>query len=396
MKKNIVIVGSGFAGMWAALSASRLIHLHGRKDINVTVIAPDAELKVPPRFYEDKVLQTSSPLRELYEVSNVNFIKGKVKSIGNGVAGYLNGEGEYEEIGYNRLVLATGSELAKPELIGTEYAFNIDQIESAHVFEQHLNGLSSKPETEARNTVVVCGGGLTGIELATELPKRLSKVLPDNEIKVVVVELGSKIAGQFSDELSNVIAEASDALNVEWLLGEGVERIAPDSVTLTSGRVIPTNTVVLTAGVAANAMTRLVNGNRDGRGRLQVDENLRVVGCDNVYATGDVAAAKCDSEGRLALMTCQHAIPMGKFAGNNVAADLIGIEPIPYQQTNYVTCIDLGDWGAVYTETWDQNVKAVKEEAKKIKISITNELIYPPEASRDVVLKQADPLAHFV
>ncbi len=52
--------------------------------------------------------------------------------------------------------------------------------------------------------------------------------------------------------------------------------------------------------------------------------------------------------------------------------------------------------GAVYTETWDQNVKSTQEEAKKIKIAITNELIYPPKADREIVFKQADPLAPFV
>ncbi len=95
-------------------------------------------------------------------------------------------------------------------------------------------------------------------------------------------------------------------------------------------------------------------------------------------------------------MTCQHAIMLGRFVGHNVVADLIGIDPLPYRQVNYVTCLDLGAWGAVYSEGWDQVVKFTKEEGKKIKVSITNELIYPPQAEREVAFAAADPLAPFV
>lgn len=95
-------------------------------------------------------------------------------------------------------------------------------------------------------------------------------------------------------------------------------------------------------------------------------------------------------------MTCQHAILLGKFAGNNAAADLLGIEALPYRQEMYVTCLDLGAWGAVYTEGWDQQVKLTRAEAKKVKQSITRELIYPPVAEKEAAFKMADPYAPFV
>lgn len=103
-----------------------------------------------------------------------------------------------------------------------------------------------------------------------------------------------------------------------------------------------------------------------------------------------------DGERNTALMTCQHAIQLGKFAGHNAAASLLNIAPLPYRQVNYVTCLDLGGWGAVYTEGWEQAVKSVRGEAKKIKIAITNALIYPPAADRAVAFAAADPLAKFV
>jgi len=154
--------------------------------------------------------------------------------------------------------------------------------------------------------------------------------------------------------------------------------------------------VVWTVGVQANPLTEQLDAKRDNQGRLYVDENLQVVGLSGVYATGDVANAATDTLGNTALMTCQHAIQLGKFAGNNVVASLIDIAQLPYRQENYVTCLDLGSWGAVFTEGWDQQVKFVREEAKKIKVSITNELIYPPKAERDSAFAAADPLAPFV
>ncbi len=95
-------------------------------------------------------------------------------------------------------------------------------------------------------------------------------------------------------------------------------------------------------------------------------------------------------------MTCQHAIMLGRFVGYNVAASLLDVAPLPYRQINYVTCLDLGGWGAVFTEGWEQKVTHVREEAKKIKLSITQELIYPPVADRKIAFETADPLAPFV
>lgn len=90
-------------------------------------------------------------------------------------------------------------------------------------------------------------------------------------------------------------------------------------------------------------------------------------------------------------MSCQHAMNLGRSAGNNVAADLLGVEPIPYSQPKYVTCLDLGPWGAVYTEGWEREVKLSGAQAKALKRQINTEWIYPPAADRAEVLASADP-----
>ena len=399
MRKQILIVGAGFAGMWAALSAARLADKH-QQDVDITVIAPQPELRVRPRFYESHVQTLVSPLMPLFDVTGVKFLRGTVEQIlpASKEVSWKDENGEVRLRRYDRLVLASGSHVNRDIVAGAaEHAFDLDQLESAAVLEQHLKDLAGQPESEARNTVVVCGGGFTGIEMALELPGRLREILgQDAKTRVVVVERGAQPGGRWSKELRDVIIEASAELGVEWLVNAEVESVDASGVTLKDGQVIASQTVIWTVGVQANGLTAQIDAPRDRQGRLHVNGNLQVLGHDDIYATGDVAYAATDDKGNHALMTCQHAILLGKFAGNNAAASVLDVAPLPYRQEMYVTCLDLGAWGAVYSEGWDQQVKLKREEAKKLKVSIVSELIYPPKADRAVAFEIADPLAPFV
>ena len=399
MRKQILIIGAGFAGMWAALSAARLADKN-QQDIDITVIAPQPELRVRPRFYESAVQTLVAPLQPLFDVTGVTFLRGTVEKIlpASKEVSWKDTHGETRRHRYDRLVLASGSQVNRSMVAGAaEHAFDLDQLESAAVLEQHLQDLAKQPESEARNTVVVCGGGFTGIEMALELPGRLRDILgADAKTRVVVVERGAQPGARWSQELRDVIAEASTELNVEWMVNTEVESVDASGVTLKDGQTIASQTVIWTVGVQANGLTAQIDAPRDRQGRLHVNANLQVVGHEDIYATGDVAYAATDDKGNHALMTCQHAILLGKFAGNNVAASLLNVEPLPYRQEMYVTCLDLGAWGAVYTEGWDQQVKLTRADAKKLKMSIVSELIYPPKADKAVAFEIADPLAPFV
>jgi NADH:quinone reductase (non-electrogenic) len=118
---------------------------------------------------------------------------------------------------------------------------------------------------------------------------------------------------------------------------------------------------------------------------------LRVPGLAGVFATGDAARATCDDAGNYALMSCQHATRMGAFAGNNAAADLLGVPTRPYHQKAYVTCLDLGEAGALFTRGWERKVEMVGDLAKKTKQGINTVWIYPPKAERAAALASADP-----
>ncbi|HIF4664011.1 TPA: NAD(P)/FAD-dependent oxidoreductase [Citrobacter koseri] len=400
MRKQILIVGAGFSGMWAALSAARLADKHQNDTIDITVIAPQPELRVRPRFYENAVQTLVAPLQPLFDETGVNFLRGTVAQIlpDSKEVSWADASGKTHLHRYDRLILASGSHVNRSLVTGADaHAFDLDQLESAAVLEQHLKDLANKEESDARNTVVVCGGGFTGIEMALELPGRLRDILgADAKTRVVVVERGPQPGARYSEELRNVIIEASEELGVEWLVNTEVESVDATGITLKDGQTIASQTVIWTVGVQANDLTGQIDAPRDRQGRLHVNAQLQVVGHDDIYATGDVAYAATDDKGNHALMTCQHAILLGKFAGNNAAADLLEVTPLPYRQENYVTCLDLGAWGAVYTEGWDQQVKLTRAEAKKLKLSIVSELIYPPKADRAVAFEIADPLAPFV
>lgn len=396
MKQHILVIGAGFGGVWSALSAARLLDQHDRNDVQITVLAPQAELRIRPRFYEPDVHNMKAPLGELFDAVGVNFVKGIADSIDTASkqVTYSDAFGTQGTLSYDRLVLAAGSRVIRPPLKGMiEHAFDVDQIEEAARLEAHIKSLKDQPSSAARNTVVVAGGGFTGIETATELPARLRAALGDDApIRVIVVDRSPQIAATLGDGIRPSIVEASRELGIEWIVDASVASVDAGGVTLADGKRIESNTVIWTVGFRASPLTEQIPGSRDPQGRLHVDGHLKVLGHVDVFAAGDVAYAATDDLGNYAAMSCQHAISLGRYAGNNVAADLIGVAPVTYRQPKYVTCLDLGAWGAVFTEGWDRQLKLVGQEAKDLKTQINTVWIYPPAADRATALAAADPL----
>ena len=396
MKQQILIIGAGFGGMWTALSATRLLDIHGHNQVEVTVLAPQAELRIRPRFYEPEAHRLVAPIGELLDAVGVTFIKGAAETIDvqQKQVVYTDAAGARQIRPYDKLVLASGSGLALPDTQGVaQYAFDVDQIEQAIRLENHLKSLAELPPSRGRNTVVVAGGGFTGIETATEMPARLRAILGEHvDMEVIIVDRGEKVGASLGAEISQSIAEASDELGVTWRLKSSVVAVDEQGVTLGDGQRIEAKTVIWTTGVRASSLTAQIPGERDGLGRLHVDAHLQVIGQQDIFATGDVAYAATDDLGNHALMTCQHAIVLGRHAGNNVAAQILGVAPVAYSQPKYVTCLDLGGWGAVYTEGWDRQVKLTRQEGKALKTQINTVWIYPPAADRDVAWAAADPL----
>jgi NADH dehydrogenase len=396
MTKRIVVAGSGFAGMWAAISAARAVALSGREqDIEVTVVSPSATLGIRPRLYE-AVLENMNPdIAPLLEAVGVRHIAGLVQTIDAGTRRIEieHADGTRTDLPYDKFVLATGSRLFQPPVPGlAEHSFNVDQMENARALDGHLKSLADRPETVARNTVVVAGGGFTGIETVAEMPERLRAVLGnDAAIRVIVVEQAPHIGPDLGPNPRPVIEEALAECGVEIITGAAVTSISADGVTLSSGERIETNTVVWTAGARANPLAAQVAGEHDRFGRVVGDAFLRAGEVDDIFVTGDVVRAATDDLGNVAVMSCQHAMSLGRVAGHNAAAELVGLPLHPYSQPKYVTCLDIGPWGALYTEGWDRQVRLTRETGKALKREINTQWIYPPAADRHAAFAVANP-----
>src|SRR5512145_2896058 len=171
--QRILIVGAGFAGMLAALCAARLRDAQGVSPdaLEIVVVAPEPRLVIRPRLYERAPETMVAPLAKVFEAVDVRYEQGRVDvidSAGKSVV-IVGPDGMRRSLRYDRLVLAAGSQGAKPDIPGLDkYAFTVDQIEDAIVLDRHLSALASRPSSAARDTVVVIGGGFTGLEVATE------------------------------------------------------------------------------------------------------------------------------------------------------------------------------------------------------------------------------------
>lgn len=396
MTKTIVIVGTGFAGVWAALSAARAIDLAGQPHaVEVIVVSPTPTLTIRPRLYEAVLDNMNPDVGPLLAEVGASHVAGTVQQIdaeARALTVALPGGGE-RVIAYDRLVLAAGSRLYRPDVPGlAEFAFDTDQHDSAHALDAHLKGLKDRPASPARNTVVVAGGGLTGLEAVTEMPIRLRAALgEDAAFRVILVDTADVPGGSLGADAAPYFAEALAFVGVEAKTGQRVTAIAADSVTLSSGEVIPTNTVVWTAGMRASPIAAQVPGEHDELGRVIGDAYLRAPAAEGIFVTGDSVRAATDDAGNFAAMSCQHALSLGRVAGHNAAAELLGLPLHPYSQPKYVTCVDLGEWGALFTEGWDRQVRLTRAEAKAIKQEINRVWIYPPAPDKAAVFAVANP-----
>lgn len=394
---RLLIIGTGFAGMYASLSAARLRDISGvsPKDLEIALIGPEPTLVVRPRLYEPKPETLTAPLLDVLRSIDVTYVRGTATAIDTKSRSVEieAGNGSRAALSYDRLIVAAGSRLFRPVIPGlAEHAFSVDQLEDAIKLDRHLDSLAQRPTSPTRNTVVVAGGGFTGIEVATEMPSRLRSILgEDAEFRVIIVERGNAIAPDMGAGPRPIIEDALHKLGVEARLGAGVAALDGSGVALTDGTRIESATVIWAAGMRAAPLTAQVPGERDNFGRLLVDRELRVPSVPGVFATGDVAKAACDDLGNYALMSCQHATRMGAFAGHNAVAELLDAPTKPYHQEVYATCLDLGAAGAIFTRGWDRKVEMVGEKAKKAKQEINTVWIYPPAAQRATALASADP-----
>jgi NADH dehydrogenase len=392
---RVLVLGAGFAGLWAALGAARKREEIGARaaDTEILVVDRNAYHNIRVRNYETDLNDVALPLAGVLDPVGVRHMAAEIEGIDPAARQVTVATGAGKQaLAYDRLVLTTGSELVRPAIPGLAiHGFDVDTYEAAIELDKHLAALGKQPPSPARTTVVVVGAGFTGIEVATEMPDKLARAGITGDRRIILIDHNPVVGATFGAHGRPVINEALSALGVETRLGVRVSAVDAGSITLDSGEVIPTETVVWCAGMRASPLASALSVKRDGLGRLAVDHFMRAEGLANLFAAGDVATCLIDGT-HPTVMSCQFARPMGRFAGHNVVADLHGAPMLPLDIDWYVTVLDLGAWGALYTTGWDREVHTAGAAAKATKQIINRQRIYPPrDGDRAALLAAAAP-----
>ncbi|MFF8959558.1 NAD(P)/FAD-dependent oxidoreductase [Streptomyces sp. NPDC014894] len=364
---HVVIIGGGFAGVWSAAGAALA---RGDAELRITLVAPNDHLVLRPRLYEPEPESAAVELARFLGPIGVEHVRASVSTIDTARRVVV---ADGREIGYDRLVLAAGSGLVRPGgLPGAERLFDIDTLDGARRLTERLRGRED-------SSVVVVGAGFVGLEAATALAARARVLLVDRSRTA-----GSPLGPGPREEIESAL----DELGVERRLGTTVTEVGDGYAVLSDGARVEADAVVWCVGMRASELTRQISDTLDHLGRVPVDRRLRAL--PEVFVAGDAAAAAADAEHQVT-QSCQHAIPLGRVAGYNAAADLLGKEPRDFVPGPYVTCLDLGGAGGLFTRGWDRAVLASGADGAAVKKWI-NEVIHPPVDDASEILAAADQI----
>lgn len=363
--RTLTILGGGFAGVWAAMSAAAEREARNATHVTIMLVSKDSSLTIRPRLYEGAKEEMRVPLAPLMQAIGVTLTVAEAQEIVTGTHKIRLTDNEL--LSFDRLVLATGSQLRRLAIPGLESnTFSVDTFAETRRLDNHLATLPDDA------TAVVVGASFTGLEVATELRSRLGV-----NARIVLVDQAEGADAALGTNTRPLIAEALLECRIETRFRRRVSEVQTDGIVLDSGERLATRTLILATGIEASPLTRIIPGERDAYGRLMVDPDLKVTGINNIFAAGDTAHAVADDV-HATYMSCQHAIQLGRFAGHNAICDLLGRSTRRYRQEHYVTCLDLGPWGALFTSGWDRKVQKIRDEGKEMKRQINCEWIYPP------------------
>ena len=365
--QRLVILGGGFAGVWAASAAAAERQRRGAgASLEITLVSRDPWLTIRPRLYEHSLDGMRVPLDEVLAPIGVKRIQGEVRRIDTATRTVSIGD-TGRRLSYDRLLFALGSAIRRPPIPGIEQAFSVDAWDDAVALHARLDALQRGPASR-QATVAVIGAGFTGIEVATMLATR---------VRTVLVDAAPHVAPDLGPDARAHVVDALARLRVETRTGVALKSVERDGIVLAGGERLPADAVVWTGGLRASPLAAHLAAPLDAAGRVEVDQYLRVRGTADVFAAGDVAHAIADELGHVTPMSCQCAIPMGQAAGFNAAADLLGAPLAGFSYPNYVTCLDLGAAGALFMEGWDRQVRVSGFWGSVLKESINQRLIYP-------------------
>ncbi|MEU1691607.1 NAD(P)/FAD-dependent oxidoreductase [Streptomyces hirsutus] len=365
-RPRILVVGAGFAGVECVRRLERKL---SPDDARITLVTPNSyQLYLPllPQVASGVLTPQSVAL------SLRRSAKYRTRIIPGGAIGVdLKAKvcvirsitGRIVNEPYDYIVLTPGSVTRTFDIPGlTEHAFGMKTLAEAAYIRDHviaqldLADASEDPaERASRLQFVVVGGGYAGTETAACL-QRLTHAaveryprLDPGLIKWHLIDIAPKLMPELGEKLGRSAQEILTRRGIEISLGVSIAKAGPTEVTFTDGRVVPTRTLIWTAGVVASPLIATL-GAETVRGRLAVTADMCLPGADGVFALGDAAAVPDHAkgvEGAVCPPTAQHALRQGKQVADNVIATLTGRPLRPYHHKDLGLVVDLGGTDAV-------------------------------------------------
>ncbi|MFE1943439.1 NAD(P)/FAD-dependent oxidoreductase [Streptomyces massasporeus] len=364
-RPRILVVGAGFAGVECVRRLERKL---SPDEADVTLVTPFAY-----QLYLPLLPQVASGVLtpQSIAVSLRRSKKYRTRIIPGGAIGVdLKSKvcvirtitDEIVNEPYDYIVLAPGSITRTFDIPGlTDHAFGMKTLAEAAYIRDHvisqldLADASQDPvERASRLQFVVVGGGYAGTETAACLQrlthaavKRYPRLDP-SLIKWHLIDIAPKLMPELGDKLGSSAQEILRRRGIEISLGTSIAKAGPEEVTFTDGRVIPTRTLIWTAGVVASPLIATL-GAETVKGRLAVASEMNLPGEDGVFALGDSAAVPdlAKGDGAMCPPTAQHALRQGRHVADNVIASLQGQAMKPYVHKDLGLVVDLGGTDAV-------------------------------------------------
>jgi NADH dehydrogenase len=336
-RPRVVVVGGGFAGFHAARSLSKRL---GDDAEIVLVSATDYFLYLP--LLPEVAAGVLEPRRVAVPLAaslrGVNVVLGEVDEIdlGKRRVSWADPEGDRGGVTYDRLLIAVGSVNKLLPIPGVaEHAHGFRSLPEAMYLRDHITrqielaaATEDPADRKARCTFVVVGAGYTGTEVAaqgvlfTDELVAAHPVLHDQPVRWMLLDTAKRVLPELDERLSATADRVLRERGVEVRMGQSVADAGHDGVRLTTGEDVPTRSLIWCVGVRADPLVESL-GVRTERGRVVVDEYMRVPGHPEVFACGDAAAVPdVTRPGQATAMTAQHAQRQGTLVGRNIAASL--------------------------------------------------------------------------
>ncbi|WP_110928686.1 NAD(P)/FAD-dependent oxidoreductase [Bacillus massiliglaciei] len=357
MSKHIVILGAGYGGLLTALTVRKYLNVSEAKVTVVNQYPTHQIITELHRLAAGNVSEqaVAMPLEKLLKGKAIDLRIAKVESfsVDNKEVKLAGGS----TLTYDSLVVALGSKTAYFGIPGLEEnSMVLKSAEDAKQIFRHIKERIqeySKTRKEEDATIVIGGGGLTGVELVGEIVDTFPKIAESygvnfSDLKIKLVEAGPKILPVLPDVLIERATASLEKRGVEFLTGLPVTNVSGNVIDLKDGQKIIANTFVWTGGVQGNPLVG-ESGIAVDRGRATVNEYLQSTSHSDVFVVGDSAVAFPKEGGRPYAPTAQNAWQMGELVGYNLFASLKGQAMKEFAPVNSGTLASLGRKDAVAT-----------------------------------------------